>query len=351
MNHILKPIEYDAINNEITIIDQTKLPNELIYKKLKTIEEVWHAISRLEVRGAPLIGVTAAWGITMSMLDQKINDKDSFWKKFCILKDYLLTSRPTAVNLINALSYVEDNVKALELNNIDALKNAMCKITKSFQEHDFFISNKIGEYGETLFHKTQDINVLTYCNAGLLATSNSYGTALAPVYKGMENGKKIHVFSCETRPVLQGARLTTFELTYNNVPTTLITDNMMGWLFQNKQIDCIFVGCDRVAKNGDFANKIGTNTLAILAHHYQIPFYVCMPSTTIDFNAEDGTSFVIEQRSDEEVRKLWYEKEMVAKEAHILNPSFDCTSFEYVSGYITEKGILMPPFIKEDFDE
>ena len=186
-------------------------------------------------------------------------------------------------------------------------------------------------------------------NAGLLATANEYGTALAPVYMAQERGLHVSVTALETRPVLQGARLTTFELTHKGVPTTLICDNMMGWYLSNHHVDAIFVGCDRVAKNGDFANKIGTFTLAAIAHGFHVPFYVCMPSTTIDFDAQNMHDIEIEFRNPEEVRSLWYEKPMVAAEAEILNPAFDCTPRDFVTGYITEKGILAPPFTKEMF--
>jgi methylthioribose-1-phosphate isomerase len=187
-------------------------------------------------------------------------------------------------------------------------------------------------------------------NAGLLATANEYGTALAPVYMAQERGLHVSVTALETRPVLQGARLTTFELTHKGVPTTLICDNMMGWYLSNHHVDAIFVGCDRVATNGDFANKIGTFTLAALAHAFAVPFYVCLPSTTIDFDAESMGDIEIEFRDPEEVRSLWYEKPMVAAEAEILNPAFDCTPRDFVTGYITEKGILAPPFTKEMFE-
>lgn len=237
----------------------------------------------------------------------------------------------------------------LNTNDVISLKNAIIYIAENIQSEDYYICKSIGEYGANLLKNDSINSVLTYCNAGALATSNCYGTALAPVYKAIEQGKDVEVFACETRPILQGARLTTFELTYNNVKTTLITDNMVGWLMQHKKIDAIFVGCDRVAINGDFANKIGTNVLAIMAKYHQIPFYVCMPSTTIDFTAVSSKSFIIEQRSTDEVKKLWYEKEMVSDRANILNPAFDCTGTDFVTGYITEKGVLHPPFVKEDF--
>ena len=205
----------------------------------------------------------------------------------------------------------------------------------------------IGSYGAKLLG--EKAHVMTICNAGLLATANNYGTALAPVYVAREAGKMVSVTALETRPVLQGARLTTFELTYKNVPTSLITDNMMGWYLDTHKVDAVFVGCDRVAINGDFANKIGTYTLAVMAQQHGVPFYVCLPSTTIDFDAADMSGFEIEFRSDSEVSSLWFEKTMVAANVKILNPAFDCTSADYVTGYITERGILNPPFSKEMF--
>lgn len=342
----LIPIVYYAETNVIEIIDQTKLPNTLEKKYLHTAEDVWDAIKKLEVRGAPLIGITAAYGLAMIAQKSNAQSVDSFLSEINEKNRYLKSARPTAVNLENCLNRMMAKCDAIK--TIEEGKQCLLKTAMALHQEDIAISKAIGTYGNTILKN--GAKVMTYCNAGLLATSNTYGTALAPIYTATEEGKQVEVFACETRPVLQGARLTTFELTYNNIPTTLITDNMMGWLLSNRKIDAVFVGCDRVAVNGDFANKIGTYTLAVMAQRHNVPFYVCTPSTTIDFNAQSKDDIIIEMRNPDEVRHLWYAQPMVTEKADILNPSFDCAPAELVTGFITEKGILKPPFTKEMFD-
>lgn len=345
MEH-LKTIRYDKAKNKVTILNQTELPNRLVYRALTTLEEVFVAIRDLEVCGAPLIGITAAYGLAMYAQNLAYNNMSAFMQAVFEAKAYLETARPTAVNLENALNRMTDGLD--EVTSVEDGKALLLARAYALHEEDRRIGEAIGCYGAALLK--DGAKVMTYCNAGLLATGNSYGTALAPVYRAKEQGKAVSVVACETRPILQGARLTTFELTYQGVDTTLITDNMMGWLLATHPIDAIFVGCDRVALNGDFANKIGTYTLAVMAKTHGIPFYVCTPSTTIDFSALNGESIRIEMRDPEEVRRLWYEKPMVTDKAAILNPAFDCTPASYVTGFITEKGILHPPFTKEMFE-
>ncbi|MEE0434028.1 MAG: S-methyl-5-thioribose-1-phosphate isomerase [Peptococcaceae bacterium] len=345
MEH-LETIRYDKAKNKVTILNQTELPNRLVYRALTTLEEVFVAIRDLEVRGAPLIGITAAYGLAMYAQNLAYNNMSAFMQAVFEAKAYLETARPTAVNLENALNRMTDGLD--EVTSVEDGKALLLARAYALHEEDRRIGEAIGCYGAALLK--DGAKVMTYCNAGLLATGNSYGTALAPVYRAKEQGKAVSVVACETRPILQGARLTTFELTYQGVDTTLITDNMMGWLLATHPIDAIFVGCDRVALNGDFANKIGTYTLAVMAKTHGIPFYVCTPSTTIDFSALNGESIRIEMRDPEEVRRLWYEKPMVTDKAAILNPAFDCTPASYVTGFITEKGILHPPFTKEMFE-
>jgi len=341
----LQTIRFESKENAVYILDQTCLPNELVEKRLTEPQDIFDAIKFLEVRGAPLIGITAAYGLAMTAQKLTSTDLDSFYKEIIELKQYFENARPTAVNLENALNRMIDGL--LQCSSIDEAKKTLLDKAIAFHEEDCEIGQSIGYYGREVLQ--DDAKVMTYCNAGSLATGNKYGTALAPVYAAKEAGKRVAVYACETRPVLQGARLTTFELTYNHIPTTLITDNMMGWLMSTQKIDAIFVGCDRVAKNGDFANKIGTYTLAVMAEKHGIPFYVCTPSTTIDFSAENASDIQIEFRDPEEVRSMWYSAPMVAKDALILNPSFDCTPASLVTGYITERGILLPPFEKELF--
>lgn len=342
----LETIRYNEADNTITIIDQTKLPNTLVYKTLQSSLDVYYAIKNLEVRGAPLIGITAAYGLLMSA--QNCGGEAAFnMELFCQFvwfeKSTLQSARPTAVNLENALNRMVDGLEKIE--SVPEAKAVLRARAYALHEEDRSISAAIGRYGADLLD--DGAHIMTICNAGLLATANEYGTALAPVYVAQERGCSVAVTALETRPVLQGARLTTFELAYNNVPTTLITDSMMGWYLDNHEVDAIFVGCDRVATNGDFANKIGTFTLAMMAYAFKVPFYVCMPSTTIDFNARDMHDIEIEFRDPEEVRSMWYEKPMVAPQTEILNPAFDCTEHGFVTGYITEYGVLTPPFTKE----
>ncbi|MEE0511684.1 MAG: S-methyl-5-thioribose-1-phosphate isomerase [Peptococcaceae bacterium] len=341
----LQTIRYDVSKNTICILDQTRLPNELKEKILSSAEDVYHSIKFLEVRGAPLIGITAAYGLAMVAQQLKFKDMTSFIKGILETKEYYESARPTAVNLENALNKMVEGLESCP--SIIEAKKVLLDRAVQFHENDRWIGQQIGHYGNLLLgDKAQ---VMTYCNAGSLATGNRYGTALAPIYTAQECGKQISVYACETRPILQGARLTSFELTYNHIPTTLITDNMMGWLMSSRHIDAIFVGCDRVATNGDFANKIGTYTLAVLAEKHHVPFYVCTPSTTIDFSAKSAEDIEIEFRDPEEVRSMWYCQPMASQEATILNPAFDRTPAALVTGYITEKGILLPSFSKESF--
>lgn len=342
----LIPITYKPETNNIEIINQTRLPNRLERKTLSTLQDVWLAIKNLEVRGAPLIGITAAYGLAMFAQQIQETSYESFVLKIHKASDFLKSARPTAVNLENALNAMIDKLSCVY--SVNEGKSTLLQAAKQLHQEDIEISQAIGRYGNSLLE--DGACVLTYCNAGLLATGNTYGTALAPVYTATEEGKSIEVYACETRPVLQGARLTTFELTYNNIPTTLITDNMIGWLLSIQKIDAIFVGCDRVATNGDFANKIGTYTLAVMAKTHHIPFYVCTPSTTIDFNAASKDNITIEFRQPDEIRAMWYEQPMVTEKANILNPAFDCSPACLVTGFITERGILTPPFKKEQFE-
>ena len=341
----LATIKYLEEDNTIVIIDQTKLPNELVYKTLQTDEDVWLAINKLEVRGAPLIGITAAYGLAMVEKNNTALAHSLYLNHISDTKEYLISARPTAVNLEIALDTIMQNLDLSATN--EAIANQLINNALEFHKADIAISEGIAFYGNQLL--SENNTIVTYCNAGLLATGNTLGTALAPVYAAVESGKKVHVYACETRPVLQGARLTTFELVNAGIPTTLITDNMIGWLLSTKHIDAIFVGCDRVAKNGDFANKIGTHTLAVLAKEYHVPFYVCLPSTTIDFNAKSKDDIIIVFRDGEEVRSMWYQTPMVDARVDIENPAFDCTPASFVTGYITEKGILLPPFNEEQF--
>lgn len=348
-------VALDDENSALVIIDQTKLPNEEAILHLKTQKEIYDAIYLLQVRGAPAIGVAAAYGIYLaakeilsqmigqggSASDQANADYNAFLKAFREASVYLNSARPTAVNLSWALRRMEkvvcDHADQPVAQIVEALKTEALEI----QREDIEICRSIGEYGLTLI-KPGD-GILTHCNAGQLATSR-YGTATAPMYLGHEKGYDFHVYADETRPLLQGARLTAYELNKAGIDVTLICDNMASTVMKQGRIQAVFVGCDRVAMNGDAANKIGTSGVAILAKHYGIPFYVCAPSSTIDEKITDGSMIPIEERNGEEISTMWYEKKMTADGVKTYNPAFDVTDHELISAIITENGIARAPY-------
>ncbi len=336
----------------VNIIDQTLLPGEIKRINLNTKEEIWEAIKKLRVRGAPAIGVAAAFGIAKTASDIEAKDYDSFYREFTELKEYFASSRPTAVNLFWALNRMESRLKALSGSSIDEIKLALFQEADDICREDIAISRRIGMFGLGLLKEIKregrEIGIMTHCNAGTLATAK-YGTATAPMYMALENGFKgsdMHVYCDETRPLLQGARLTAFELSSAGITTTLQCDNMASMLMKSGKIDIIFVGCDRVAKNGDAANKIGTSGLAILAKHYGIPFFVCAPSSTVDMATATGDDIPIEIRDGDEVTDMWYKERMAPKNIDVYNPAFDVTDHSLITGIITEKGICKYPFDK-----
>ncbi len=333
-------VGFDIENNKSVFIDQTLLPTE--YKEISTNDynEIFDAIKLLKVRGAPAIGVFTA--ISMAVLMNKSNAA-TYKELLTELKNYaqkLILCRPTAVNLQWA---TEQMVEIGEKSNFENFKTNLIEKALKIYNDDIETCRKIGEYGAELLENCNAI--LTHCNAGRLATVK-YGTALAPVYMAKEKGHDIKVFADETRPLLQGARLTAFELTDAGIDTTVICDNMASFVMKNGLVDAVLVGCDRVAKNGDTANKIGTSGVAILAKHYNIPFYVCMPFSTFDFSIDDGDQIVIEHRNGEEIGDMWYEKTMLPKSAKTLNPAFDITDHSLITAFITEKGVFTPSEIK-----
>ena len=336
----------------LDIIDQTLLPGTIKRIELDTREKIWEAIKKLRVRGAPAIGVSAAYGIALLASRYEAADYDSFYQQFKADKDYLASSRPTAVNLFWALNRMERTLKASKGRNIPEIKEILWKEADAIQQEDIQISRGIGEIGFGLLEKLKkpgkEIGILTHCNAGTLATAK-YGTATAPMYIALEHGWKgtdMHVYCDETRPLLQGARLTSFELHNAGITTTLQCDNMASWLMKSGRIDIIFVGTDRVAKNGDVANKIGTSAVAILAKYYGIPFYVCAPSSTVDVATPTGEQIPIEMRDPNEVAEMWYKERMAPEGIDIVNPAFDVTDHSLVTGIITEKGLCTAPYDK-----
>lgn len=334
-------VGFDTVNNKAVFIDQTLLPTE--YKEISTdnYEEIYDAIKFLKVRGAPAIGVFTAISLAVLMNNSKSDTYEILFKE---LKDYcnkLILCRPTAINLKWA---AEEMLKIAEESNAENFKANLTNQALKMIEDDIAICRKIGEYGAELLKNSNSI--LTHCNAGRLATVK-YGTALAPVYVSKENGHNIKVFADETRPLLQGARLTAFELCDAYIDTTVICDNMASYVMKNGLVDAVLVGCDRVALNGDTANKIGTSGLAILAKHYNIPFYVCMPFSTFDENIKTGDDIEIEMRDGSEIGEMWYEKPMLPQNAKTLNPAFDVTDHSLITAFITEKGVIKPIEIKE----
>lgn len=334
-------VGFDTVNNKAVYIDQTLLPTE--YKEIFTddYKEIFDAIKLLRVRGAPAIGVFTAISLAVLMNKSKSHTYENLFKE---LKDYcekLILCRPTAVNLKWA---TEEMLKTAKDSNSQNFKTNLTNHALKMIEDDIAICKKIGEYGAKILKNCNSI--LTHCNAGRLATVK-YGTALAPVYVAKEDGHNIKVFADETRPLLQGARLTAFELTDAGVDTTVICDNMASFVMKNGLIDAVLVGCDRVALNGDTANKIGTSGVAILAKYYDIPFYVCMPFSTFDKNIKTGDDIEIEMRDGSEIGEMWYEKPMIPKNAKTLNPAFDITDHSLITAFITEKGVFTPEEIKK----
>ncbi len=320
----------------VEIIDQTLLPNEIKCLKLTTAEQVYDAICTLKVRGAPAIGIAAAFG--MYVAAQQLPDDESFPSELRKLGDYFITSRPTAVNLSHAVKRVlfwagnSDKQSALP-----RMYDECCAI----YEEDAAMCKAISEYGLTLI-KSGD-GILTHCNAGALAASE-YGTGLGSILLGAERGLDFHVYCDETRPLLQGARLTSFELCNAGVDVTLICDNAASLLMKQGKIQACFVGCDRVAANGDTANKIGTRSVAINAKYHGIPLYVFCPSSTIDFNCEDGSKIVIEERPDDEIKSKFFEKPVAPDNVKCYNPAFDVTEAELITAIVTERGIARKPY-------
>ncbi len=327
--------------NYISLLNQQKIPQVTEYLDLKTIEDVWDAIQSLKVRGAPAIGITAAYGLALASLQDKSNTIEDFHHNLKNNRDYLASSRPTAVNLFWALDRLMNSVSGVK--TIDVARSTILNEAISIETEDEKVCQTIGEHALSVF-KDGD-RIMTICNAGSIATAK-YGTALAPFYLAKEKNINLSVYACETRPVLQGARLTTWELMQAGVDVTLITDNMAAHTIKSKNISAIIVGADRIAANGDTANKIGTFNLALLAKAFNIPFYVAAPLSTFDPSIEDGNQIPIEERNSEEITQINGVK--VAPEGvKVFNPAFDVTPNALIAGIITEKGILSGDFKEE----
>ena len=335
-------VRLDRASNRLLIVDQTRFPNEKVVLELQTLDEMVVAIQTLQVRGAPAIGVAAALGLSVLAGESRETSAEKFKAEFLKNADAIKRARPTAVNLAWAVGQMRDVLQENPDAPVAVLKELLYQKAQALHDADVAVCRAIGENGAPLLKTCK--RVLTHCNAGRLATVK-YGTALAPVYVAKEQGHSLSVYADETRPLLQGARLTAYELCEAGIEATVICDNMASYVMRKGLVDAVLVGCDRVAANGDTANKIGTSGVAILAKYYHIPFYVCAPFSTIDLNTETGKDIPIEMRDGEEIRSLWYQKPMVPAAAKTLNPAFDITPHELVTAFITEKGVLQP----EDF--
>lgn len=339
-------MEYETValddeNDALVILDQTKLPGSAELVSLHTGEEIWDAIYLLKVRGAPAIGVAAAFGIYLLSKKIDTDEYDAFYREFCRQKEYLNSARPTAVNLSWALERMERVCRDNSGLPVARIKERLKAEAIALKEEDIRVCKAIGEYGLTLV-KPGD-GILTHCNAGQLATCR-YGTATAPIYLGQERGYRFRVFADETRPLLQGARLTAYELYASGVDVTLICDNMSATVMRNGWVNAVFVGCDRVAANGDTANKIGTSVVATVAQRYHVPVYICAPTSTIDMSTPTGAEITIEQRPAHEVTDMWYERPMAPAGVKVFNPAFDVTDHDLIAGIVTEYGIARAPY-------
>ena len=353
-------LDYETVSlvdedDALEIIDQTLLPGRIEIIRLHTAKEIWDAIYLLQVRGAPAIGVSAGMGLYLLMKHSEATSYNDFMKELDEKSDYLNSSRPTAVNLSWALKRMKTHVESVYAKMSprdgvsgsfsDSVRGELIKEMRDecqrIKQEDIDVCRRIGEYGVTLV-KDGD-GILTHCNAGQLCACK-YGTATAPMYLAHEKGYNIKVYCDETRPLLQGARLTAFELHSAGIDTTLLCDNMSASLMKSGAINVIFTGCDRVAANGDAANKIGTSMVALAAKRYGVPFYICAPTSTIDINTKTGDDIKIEQRKPEEVTEMWYKERMAPEGIGVYNPAFDVTDNELIAGIVTEYGILHAPY-------
>lgn len=334
---MVKTIEW--AEGKVVMLDQTKLPLEVVYIKCDTCEEVAEAIKRLRIRGAPAIGIAAAMGVALAARQIKAEDYDSFMRQLDQVFTTLLATRPTAVNIKWAVDRLRTFLREHRDEGTARLKELLTAESEAILEEDRAINRAIGEWGAQFIHDGD--TVLTHCNAGSLATGG-IGTATAPMLVAREQGKRFQVIADETRPVLQGARLTAWELMEENIPVTLITDNMAGALMKRGEIDLAIVGTDRTARNGDVANKIGTYSVAVLCKEHSIPFYVAAPLSSIDFSMPSGDHIPIEERSEEEVTHIFGKYRIAPEGVHVRNLAFDVTPAKYVTALITEKGAFRP---------
>ena len=339
----LPTIEWEGdVNGRIRLIDQTLLPNELKYVYCEDIKSIWHAIKTLMVRGAPAIGIAGAMGVALGIKEIQAQDTDAFLKELKRVTTYLGSSRPTAVNLFWGLARMERVAQEHKGKSVHEIKEILLQEAIRIQNEDKAICRQIGENGAGFIKDNN--GVLTHCNAGGLATAD-YGTALGVLFKAKEQGKRIKVFADETRPLLQGSRLTAWELMHAGIDVTLICDNMAAHVMKQGKVQCVIVGADRIAANGDTANKIGTYGVSILAKEHGIPFYVAAPVSTFDLSIKSGNDIPIEERSPEEVTN-GFGKRTAPEGVKVFNPAFDVTPAKNITAIITEKGVIKNPSVE-----
>lgn len=337
MGNLIKPVEW--MGDHVKILDQTVLPTEVAFREIRTAAQMYDAIKMLCVRGAPAIGIAAGYGVAAAMQRYVDGPADVYHSELKKVIDYLASSRPTAVNLFWALERMKKTGEEYKEETNAVVQKALEEQARAIEKYEEDASIAIGENALTLLQ--DGMTLLTHCNAGGLAAVR-YGTALAPILLGQERGVRFKVYADETRPLLQGARLTAWELLQAGVDVTVIADNMAGMLMSQGKIDAVIVGCDRVAANGDAANKVGTYSAAVLAKYHRIPFYVAGPVSTIDMHTPTGTDIPIEERDREEIA-CGFGKRTTPEGVKIYNPAFDVTPHELITAIITEKGIIRNP--------
>lgn len=335
----MRTIEWKG--NAIRLIDQTKLPGELCYRYIDDLKSLWQAIKVMQIRGAPALGAAAGLGVYLGIRDSQAKNFPQFRKELNRIMAYLGSSRPTARNLFWGLERIRQAALKNKDQPLSYIKKQIFAEADKIIEEDRQACRKIGYYGAKLI-KNND-RILTICNAGILATID-YGTALGVIYKACEEGKRVRVFACETRPLLQGARLTAWELKKKGIDATLICDSMAAALMRQGKINKVIAGADRIAKNGDTANKIGTYSLAVLSYYHKVPFYIAAPVSTFDLAIKSGRDIPIEERQDKEVTALFFKRPITAPGIKVFNPAFDITPHNLITAIITDKGIISPPY-------
>ena len=333
----VKTIEWKG--NRVVMLDQTRLPHKEVYRACRDYKQVAHAIREMVIRGAPAIGVAAAMGVALGVRKTSEKNFDRALERILLT---LAKTRPTAVNLFWALERMRQVYRENRNCGVESVKRVLKDEALKIYQEDIAANKQLGKFGARLLHDTR--RIMTHCNAGALATAG-YGTALGVIRALKESGKPIEVWVNETRPFLQGARLTAWELKKEKIPATLVTDNMAGYLMQGGKVDAVVVGCDRVAANGDVANKIGTYGIAVLAKRHGVPFYVAAPTSSIDLGCASGKEIPIEQRNPKEVSNI-FGRAIAPKGIKVLNPAFDVTPQDLISALITEKGVILPPYLK-----